>query len=137
VDEVGVRRRGAGAEEDDGDVDRAGRVSGGELLRGADVEIDGAWIALQGLVGIGRRRLRDVHGGVCIRGRARTSPRGGDFPRHDALSKSCTYASSSAGAIAASARFSSTWAADRMPASAVVTPGVERTNWSARCASVR
>src|SRR4030095_11230947 len=32
--------------------------------------------------------------------------------------------------------FSSTWATLCIPQSAVPTPGVERTNWSARCASV-
>src|SRR5262245_6069084 len=40
------------------------------------------------------------------------------------------------GAVAPMVAFSSTCAAVFMPTSAVPTPGVERTNWSARCASV-
>src|SRR6185295_11688877 len=41
------------------------------------------------------------------------------------------------GGIETSPAFSSTWARLRIPQSAVPTPGVDRTNWSARCASVR
>src|SRR5881296_3465400 len=40
------------------------------------------------------------------------------------------------GGVAATPAFSSTWATAFMPTSAVPTPGVERTNWSARWASV-
>src|SRR5207302_869625 len=40
------------------------------------------------------------------------------------------------GARAPIVAFSSTWAGVFMPTSAVPTPGVERTNWIARCASV-
>src|SRR5712691_5087342 len=54
---------------------------------------------------------------------------------HAALNRVLNF-SQGIGATAATAAFSSTWAVDFMPTSAVPMPGVERENWSERWASV-
>src|SRR5439155_15205743 len=62
-EEVRVRHRLAGGfiEEHDGHVARAGGMACLELRLGADVEIDGIGVALEGLVSLGRSRLGDLH----------------------------------------------------------------------------